>query len=36
MKCLQDIKRLNITGGEPMLRKGIEEIVAVMDKKLTE
>jgi len=26
-------KRLNITGGEPMLRKDIEEIVAVLDKK---
>ena len=29
-------KRLNITGGEPMLRKDIEEIVAVLDKKLTD
>jgi len=26
-------KRLNITGGEPMLRRDIEEIVAVLDKK---
>jgi len=26
-------KRLNITGGEPLLRKDIEEIVAVLDKK---
>lgn len=26
-------KRLNITGGEPMLRKDIEEIVAVLDRK---
>jgi len=26
-------KRLNITGGEPLLRKDLEEIVAVLDKK---
>ena len=26
-------KRLNITGGEPLLRKDIEDIVAVLDKK---
>lgn len=32
-KIPEGIQRLNITGGEPMLRKDIEEIVRILDKK---
>jgi MoaA/NifB/PqqE/SkfB family radical SAM enzyme len=32
-KIPSGMKRLNITGGEPMLRKDIEEIVRILDKK---
>ena len=32
-KIPSGIQRLNITGGEPMLRKDIEEIVGILDKK---
>ena len=32
-KIPQGVNRLNITGGEPMLRKDIEDIVRILDKK---